>query len=201
MKKIVSIISVSLTLAVSSANAGKNVAPAESPVAPVIVPTGIYVGAGVLASLLTRDCACQTGKISDNTYGGVIKAGYNFNRFLGIEARAYTAPIEKDFLKIDNYVGIFVKPQVSVGEKGTLYGLLGYGRTKISANCPGIGPHTHSIKAPAFGAGFEYNFDSTNVDGKRKGWSVWTDIINVMSDKTEKKFNDNIVAVGVGYHF
>jgi len=83
----------------------------------------------------------------------------------------------------------------------TLYGLAGYGRTKISANCPGIGAHTHSITSPAFGAGLEYNFNDTNINGKRKGWSIWGDIINVMHNKTDKKFNDTILALGAGYHF
>jgi len=202
MKKILSIISLFLFL-ISSANAGKNVQRATVEPIPVPVakaPIGAYIGVGALASFFTRDC-CRGGKIHDNTYGALLRVGYNINRYVGIEGRFYTSPIEKDFMKITSYAGIFLKPQMPLGENITAYGLLGYGHTKISANCPGIGKHKHSISSPAFGGGVEYHFNKTNINGKRKKWSVWVDVINVMHHKTVKKFTDNVTSAGVAYHF
>ncbi|WP_456431818.1 outer membrane beta-barrel protein [Nitratifractor sp.] len=187
-------------LAVGPVQAGKNVSPAPSPVVPV-APLGLYVGAGLVANLFSRDCPCGDGsRIHDNDYGGVFRLGYNWSRYLGFEGRLIYAPWEKDFMDF-LYGGLYLKPQMEVGDHVVFYGLLGYGRNHLSCDCPGHPHHTHDVWAPAAGVGAEYFFDGTRYDGKRQGWSIWADVVNTMYDKGSDNFRNNVVSAGVNYHF
>ena len=201
MKRRVLSAAAALLLAGTGVQAGKNVAPVETPVVPVAAPLGFFFGAGLLGSMFSQDCPCANGsRLHDNTYGGLVQGGYDFNRYIGVMARFLGAPWESDFMKL-THGGIYLRPKYPVTKKLTVYGLLGYGRNKIRHDCPNRPLHYHWINAPALGIGAEYFFNEERIDGKRKGWSLWGDVTNVMYNKAHYDFRDTLISAGVNYHF
>ncbi|ADV45592.1 outer membrane beta-barrel protein [Nitratifractor salsuginis] len=181
--------------------AGKNVAPAVAPVAAVEEPWGLYAGLGLLGSYFGRDCPCGGGvRIYDHTYGVTGLLGYDFNSFLGIQARLSWAPLESDFMKMGNG-GLYLRPRYSLTDRLDVYGLLGYGWSRLSCDCPGHPHHHHNLHGFQWGVGGEYFFDNERIEGKRKGWSIWTDYVNLFHNKTRNNFTDNTWQLGVAYHF
>lgn len=181
--------------------AGKDVAPATAPVAPVAAPAGLYAGVGLTGSFFSKDCPCADGsRIHDNTYGVALRMGYDWSPYLGIEGQAHWAPLESDFMKMRN-LGLYLKPQYDVTDQLNLYGLLGYGWTRFSCDCPDRPHHTHSVNGFQYGAGFEYFLQERQEGEKHEGWSIWGNYLNLMHKKTHYNFSDNVWAIGIGYHF
>jgi OOP family OmpA-OmpF porin len=102
-----------------------------------------YVGAGLVAGR-TKNIDCE-----DITYGLMAKVGYDFNEYVGVEARGLVTNWEYEGSKI-KHVGAFVKPQYPLSEDINLYGLVGYAKTTTS--------HVQNIDETglAYGAGVEY---------------------------------------------
>jgi OOP family OmpA-OmpF porin len=116
--------------------------------AEVIVPlvkehSGWYAGAGLVAGR-TSTVHCE-----DITYGVMAKVGYDFNEYVGVEARGVRTNWEYEGSKI-KHVGAFIKPQYPASEDVNVYGLVGYGKTTTS--------HIQNIDETglAYGAGVEY---------------------------------------------
>jgi len=136
MKKLISTITLGTLLATGSLYAGGVVAPVGVIVAPIpdqIDPNPFYVGVGVVWADVSRDCieeGCPIIGLEDTTWGGIIRAGYDFNQYIGIEARALKATINNEWAEVTHY-GIFLKPFLPVGEQINIYGLLGWGHTKV----------------------------------------------------------------------
>ena len=110
-----------------------------------------YVGAGLVAGR-TQNIDCE-----DITYGVMAKAGYDFNEYVGVEARGLMTNWEYEGSKIQ-HVGAFVKPQYPLSEDMNLYGLVGYGKTTTS--------HVQNVDETglAYGAGAEYALsDDMNI--------------------------------------
>jgi len=124
------------------------VQPVVKVVEPEVIPAVVkntpwYVGAGLVAGR-TSNVHCE-----DITYGVMAKAGYDFNEYVGVEARGVRTNWEYEGSKI-KHAGIFLKPQVPVSEDINLYGLVGYGKTTTS--------HIQNLDETglAYGAGAEY---------------------------------------------
>jgi len=193
--------------------AGKNVEPAVVPVAPVVDINPFYVGLGLLWSGSSRECPCGQGtRLKETTYGGIIRVGYDFNQYIGVEARALKASIDKDFAETTHY-GIYLKPQYHVTDKLNVYGLVGYGKTKIECDNPKIpaGTKMFDESGLSVGIGLEYDLSkdepvvtSRAFDGQgdqEKGWGVWIDYQNLAHNKGKSKVKSNIVSAGVTYDF
>ncbi len=195
---------------------GKGVSPAIEPVAvipviPVIDPLPIYVGVGVLWAGMSRDCACENGKVEETTYGGIIRAGYDFNQYVGIEARGLYSSIQKDIATTEHY-GLYLKPMLPVRENINVYGLIGYGKTKIDCIVSSL---SYDKNAFNWGTGLEYDFSdkasdqeegtyNRDFDGhgeQEKGWGMWIDYQNLLRDSGISNFNSNIVTAGITYDF
>ena len=115
------------------AGGDKMIAPATTPVE-VVDPSSWYLGAGLVRATFS---ACNRGcTYEDITYGVMIRGGYDFNDYFGIEARfIYTFLGEGPFGGAPlMHAGVFLKPQFPLGERINLYGLLGYGYTKNLGN-------------------------------------------------------------------
>ena len=118
------------------------------PIAPKIVEevkedSPWYAGAGLVAGR-TTNVHCE-----DITYGVMAKVGYDFNEYVGVEARGLRTNWEYEGSKI-KHAGVFLKPQYPVSEDINLYGLLGYAKTTTS--------HIQNLDETglAYGAGAEY---------------------------------------------
>jgi OOP family OmpA-OmpF porin len=212
MKRMIAKVALTSLLLSGVIVAGKNVAPVEAPVAPVVDINPFYIGLGLLWSGTSRDCLCDgennVRRLKNTSYGFIGRIGYDFNPYIGIEARAFKASIDSNFADTTHY-GIYMKPQYHVTDKLNIYGLIGYGQTKIDCNIAGTSMYDEA--GASFGFGFEYDMsdDETVVadrtfDGQgdqEKGWGIWVDYQNFLNDEGSAKIKSNIVTAGVTYDF
>lgn len=214
MNKIIISLAVLATLTSTSFAGGKYVAAADAAVIPIPVeainPLPIYVGLGLIAAGVSRDCPCSTDeRLKDTTYGGIIRAGWDINQYVGIEARALKASWEEDFSTTKHY-GLFLKPQYHVASQTNVYGLVGYGKTDLTG-CS-YPDHTLSKSGFSYGAGLEYDFGtdvsegqySRGFDGQgdqEKGWGMWIDYQHLLYHEGVFNTNSNIATVGITYDF
>ena len=118
----------------------------------------LYVALGMTATQYKTGCNCSS---TDKTLGGVIRVGYDFNRYLGMEARAIITPFKADGGEVQHY-GAFVKPIYPVTDTINIYGLGGIAKTKTKGSLL-----TMNVSGLAFGAGLEFDLsDDTKKDIK-----------------------------------
>ena len=211
-KLAISIITV-LALGSSAYAGGKYVEPQDAPVAPIaetISPLPLYVGLGLIASAVSKDCPCtDADRLKDITYGALARVGWDFNQYIGIEARYLKASLEKDFSTTTHY-GIFVKPQYHITNQMNVYGLVGYGQTTVE----GCAINDGELKEAglSYGLGFEYDFGSDESQGQysrmfdgqgdqENGWGIWVDYQNLFHNEGTYNTKTNVFSVGVTYDF
>jgi len=155
-------------MAVSVLSAGgKHVAPVAAPVVPIetIDPNPWYIGGGLAWAKLSVDsCYGNPGcSYEDATWGAMVRGGYEFNEYFGIEARwLRTFWDEGPFGGTPlQHVGIFAKPQVPVSERFNVYGLLGYGYTE---NLGSGGRLNYFDSDDGFSAGIGLEYDLSGRD-------------------------------------
>jgi len=193
---------------------GKNLIEATSPVAVIsttIEPTPFYIGLGLLWAGMSRDCACVGGNVKETTYGAIVRAGYEYNQYIGVEVRGLYSSIEKDIATTQHY-GIYLKPMYPVSENINVYGLLGYGKTKLECVVDTL---SYDKNGFSWGVGLEYDFSDKESDreegiydrtfdgqaDQEKGWGLWVDYQNLLHNSGPSNFNSNIVTVGITYDF
>jgi len=214
MKKTIVITVIAMILSVSSYAGGKTVINADAEVIPIpsvsINPIPLYLGLGLIASAVSKDCPCDDdARQKDMTYGGLVRAGWDINEYFGLEARALKANIEKDFSTTTHY-GLYGKPQYHVNDAINVYGLLGYGRTEIEG-C-GFNNGTLSKNGFSYGAGFEYDLSADTSLGQysrafngqgdqEKGWGLFADYQNLLANEGIFKTDTNIFTIGITYDF
>jgi len=219
MKKILHSLTVSAVLATGNLYAGGDIAPVVAPVAGDS-PNPFYVGVGLMWAGISRDCfqaGCtpEVVRLKDSTWGGIIRAGWEYNQYVGIEARALTTAFDEDWADRTTHYGIFLKPQYPVSENINIYGLLGYGHTEVDTKCVAIND-TYKYDGFSWGVGLEYDLSDTASDreegvaydrpfdghmDQEKGWGLWVDYQNLMNNEGPANFKTNIVTFGVTYDF
>ncbi len=196
---------------------GKGVVQAESPVTPIetVDPSSWYLGAGLVWAKLSGCDINPTCEYEDVTYGAMLRGGYEYNQYLGIEARYI-----RTFLDEGPYggtplahAGIFLKPQYPVSERVNLYGLLGYGYTENLGNGARL---DYFDSGSGFSAGLGMEYDLSDREGDReenalydrkfdgygdqgKGWSLFLDYqrLLIKSDVPDL----DAVSLGLRYDF
>jgi len=165
VNKIIAATLLGLALLTTSMYAGgKHVAPVEAEVIPV--PEDIspwYIGVGVVAA---KFHACGDGcDYEDLTYGAMLRGGYEFNQYFGLEARVIRTFLDKGpFGGVPlQHIGLYVKPQYPISEQINLYGLLGYGYTENLGNGARLGyfDNDHGLSV---GIGLEYDLSDRDGD-------------------------------------
>jgi len=126
-----------------------------------IRPNGFYAGIGIAAAQYKTNCstACLGGG-TDKTAGVMARIGYDFNKYIGIEARGIRTNWKSDGGKV-KHGGIFLKPMLPVGDVTNIYGLVGLAKTKTEG-----GLQTTNAKTLALGAGVEVDL---SVDQAKEG--------------------------------
>ena len=221
MKKIMNTIALSALLASGSLYAGgKLIAPAEVPVAviPMDDPNPLYIGVGALWAGLKSDCYCPPDvvvEIEDKTWGGIVRFGYDYNQYIGLEGRYLDAPADSDWSETQHY-GIYLKPMIPAGDRVNIYGLLGYGKTKIETDCGAGIPEKYDYDGFSYGIGLEYDFSDPDGDkeenmyydrefdghgDQNRHWGVWVDYQNLLRDEGPTNFNAYVVTFGITYDF
>lgn len=194
------------------ATAGKDVIEVEVPVEPVAYMDALpwYVGAGLVWSGAERDCSCQSDTVKDTAYGYALRAGYDFNEFIGIEARYLKANMKSDVQDLQHY-GIYAKPQYHITDSINVYALLGYGKTELDCSNTTTAL-TLEKKGFNWGLGLEFDVTSDKADGvyargfdgmgdQETSWGVYVDYQNLLRDEGNSNTNTNIVTAGVTYDF
>jgi OOP family OmpA-OmpF porin len=159
----------------------------------------------------SRDCPCDqetNTRLKETTYGVIGRIGYDFNQYIGVEARAFNASIEKDFAETTHY-GIYLKPQYHVSDKLNIYGLVGYGQTEIECDVVGTTMYDEAGLSVGFGLEYDMSDDEAVVadrafDGQgdqEKGWGIWVDYQNLLHNEGTNDIKANIVTAGVTYDF
>lgn len=198
------------------AGGGKMVAPVEAPVIPIPVVkdiSGFYLGGGATAA---RFDACTDGcDYQDVTYGGLLRAGYDFNQYLGLEVRGLMTEFEEGpFGGVPlEHVGIFAKPQYPISEDFNIYTLLGYGYTKNRGSGARLNyfDEDHGFTA---GAGLEYDLSDKKSDfeldtrydrvfdgqaDQENGWGLFVDYQRLLIKSDIP--NMDVISVGITYDF
>jgi len=151
-------------------------------VPPIVTPSAKpwYAGVGLTAGRVS-DTHCE-----DITYGAMAKVGYDFNDYIGVEARGVKTNWEYEGAKIE-HVGIFLKPMIPVGEKTNIYGLVGYGKTTTN--------HKKKVdeKGLALGAGLAYDI------ADKSGLGVFVDYERLLQKSNVPDLD--AVSFGLSYSF
>ena len=205
------------TLSTTLYAGGKGVAPAVVPVVPIetIDPSPWYLGAGIVWAKLSG-CDLQPNcTYEDVTYGAMVRGGYDYNQYVGVEARYINT-----FLDEGPYggtplahIGLYLKPQYPVSESINVYALLGYGYTENLGNGARL-DYFDSDSGFSAGLGLEYdlsdregdreenaNYDRT-FDGyadQGRGWSFFLDYqrLLIKSDVPDM----DAISLGLRYDF
>jgi hypothetical protein len=152
----------------------------EIPLPPVVVKTatieepkknlkeiyanGFYVGLGISATNYQTNCTSRCinfGK--DKTFGIVARAGYDFNKYIGLEVRAIGTSIDDDGGTV-KHAGVFIKPMLPIGDKTNIYGLVGLAKTTTQGNLQRTNAETL-----AMGAGVEVDLSKDSPKDGRYG--------------------------------
>ncbi|OQX74867.1 MAG: hypothetical protein B6D59_00970 [Campylobacteraceae bacterium 4484_4] len=167
------------------------VIPAPVVAAPVVCktvaapkPKKWYVGADLMGARFETDSGT-----CDGLAVLVGKIGYNFNRYFGVEGRIGYGLNDADHdaggdVEVKENYGLYLKPMLPVGEKGNLFGLLGYAKAKVestSGNNPNGLSGTTDESSPSFGIGYEHML------GER--WSIVVDAVRILHS-VESDFTD-----------
>ena len=187
----------------------KVVAPTPKPI-PVVLQNAdvspFYVGLGIAAAQYKPNCKCSgTNSKTDKTLGGVARIGYDFNKYLGMEARAIVTPLKADGGKVQHY-GAFVKPMYPVTDEVNVYALGGIAKTKTTGSL-----RKTDVSGLAFGAGLEYDISkdkkkeakyNREFDGQadqEKGFGVFADYERLYYKSGSPDLD--AVSVGITYDF
>lgn len=151
----------------------------ETPPAPVVVETavveepkekkdiyanGFYVGLGISATRYKTNCKSGCIKSgTDKTIGIVARAGYDYNPYIGLEARAIRTSMKNDGGTV-KHAGIFIKPMLPVGDKANIYGLVGLAKTTTQGKL-----QRTSAETLAMGAGVEVDLSKDSPKDGRYG--------------------------------
>jgi len=196
------------------------VAPAPTPVptpvvvAPVVVPpvpvkninpSGFYAGLGIAAAQYTPNCNCPGKVDKDRTTGVMARVGYDFNKYIGIEARGIRTNWNSNGGKVQ-HAGVFLKPMIPVGDATNVYGLAGLAKTKTEGSL-----QTTNASGLALGLGVEVDLSKDTpkegrygraFDGKgnqEKGLGVFLDYERMLIKSGAPKLD--ALSTGVTYDF
>lgn len=187
------------------------------PVVPLIPietidPSPFYLGAGLVGARLL---SCEDCRYEDVTYGAMIRGGYDYSEYLGIEARyIHTFLDEGPFGGTPlMHAGLFLKPQYPVNERVNVYGLLGYGYTENLGNG---GRLNYFDRGWGFSAGAGIEYDLSNRDGdliengnydrefdgyadQGEGWSLFLDFQRLLIESNVPSLD--VMSLGLRYDF
>jgi len=178
---------------------GKRIAPATAPVAEVSTPSPFYLGVGAVGAFLERDpCPCSPDgpRLEDSRYGWIVRGGWDLLPYLGVELRALQT-LEDDVFSKTRHYGIYLRPNYDLGKRLNLYGLLGYGHTRIDYT-NGVYSSVTTHDGVAYGAGLELDLDGK---GDHYGWGLFADYSRLLSGDGPKHTDADILSAGVMYRF
>ena len=167
--------------------------PVTEPVSAQAERVPVYVGVGLVRANYFTDA--QKCEYEDVTYGAMLRAGYDFNEYIGVEARLMATFWEDDPQGGEKlqHIGIYAKPMLPVDEDANIYALLGYGWTNSSAD--GNRPEVDDSGFAA-GVGLEYALANGQDDPE---WGLFVDYQRLLIDSDMPDMD--VISAGVTYDF
>lgn len=199
------------------------VAPIPVPVAAPkrISPSGFYAGLGITGSRYASNCnstldvsgssslRVKSSKIQGSGVEGNVallaRVGYDFNRYIGLEARGIKTVGSTSNADI-SHVGLFVKPMAPVSDSVNLYGLVGFAKTKVRGSYRNVDAETLAL-----GGGVEYDLSrdtpkegrySRSFDGQgdqEKGMGLFVDYERLIAKRDSPDLDT--LSAGITYDF
>jgi len=179
---------------------------------PVPVPVknihanGFYAGLGIAGAQYKSNCKSGCSKSGkDKTVGVMARVGYDFNQYVGLEARGIRTNWKAGGGKV-KHAGIFVKPMLPVNDAVNVYGLVGVAKTKTEGHLQKTDAETLAL-----GAGVEVDLSADRAkdgrynrafDGKgdqEKGLGVFLDYERMVVKSGAPDLD--AVSAGVTYDF
>ena len=170
-----------------------------------ITPSGFYAGLGITGSRYDSNCNCAGKSGTENAVGIVGRVGYDFNPYIGIEARGIKSIANDDGASI-THTGLFLKPMLPIGDVTNLYALLGAAKTKTEGTLQKV-----DVEGLALGAGVEVDLSkdipkegrySREFDGKgdqEKGIGLFIDYERLVVKNNAPDLDT--LSAGVTYDF
>ena len=127
-----------------------------------IYANGFYAGLGISGIRYKTSCnsRCRNSG-EDKSIGITGRVGYDFNQYIGLEARGISTVAKDNGGKVKHF-GVFVKPMLPVGDKTNIYGLVGFAKTTTEGNLQGTDAETLAL-----GAGVEVDLSKDSPkDGR-----------------------------------
>ena len=207
-------------LSISALMAGGDILVLPDPIEPAIddimepietiQPNPYYLGLGLHRGDY-RGCVHIGCKYEDVTFGIMGRAGYEWNQYIGAEARMLATFWGADPLGGQKLLhgGLFVKPMYPLGEDFNFYGLLGYGWTKSRTGGNG-NLKTIDEGGLSAGLGLEYDLSSKKEDrevsvdynrtfdgqaNQENGWGVFMDYQRLLI----KSNTPNVDSISIGF--
>lgn len=196
---------------------GKGVIHPESSVAPIetVDSSPWYLGAGIVWAKLSGCDINPTCEYEDVTYGAMLRGGYDYNQYVGLEARYIRTFLDEGPFGGTplEHIGVYLKPQYPVSERVNAYALLGYGYTKNLGNGARLN-YFDSDSGFAAGLGVEYDLSDRKGDKEEnalydrefdgyadqgRGWSLFLDYqrLLIKSDVPDL----DAISLGLRYDF
>jgi len=159
-----------------------------------------YAGAGfsLIATAPNIDYFNNKKIFQDKTASALLIAGYLYNPYLSIELR-FSKTLGKEFFLKHTVYGIYIKPQYEIYNNLKIYGLLGYGKLKITQyNNSGVNFSDTNLH---FGAGLSYKITNhIELFADYVNYSRDKKVVNYFLGKT-KKVDTSSINLGFNYHF
>ncbi len=147
-----------------------------------IYANGFYAGLGIVATRYKTSCSTRCSKSGiDKTIGVLGRVGYDFNKYIGLEARGIRTSLKDDGGTV-KHAGVFIKPMFPVGDKSNIYGLIGLAKTTTQGKLQRTDAETLAL-----GAGVEvdlskdspkdgrYNREFDGQGDQEKGVGIFVD--------------------------
>ena len=204
MKKNILLSVAAIAATMTLAQAGGDIVPVYEPVvAPEAIQydsVPVYLGLGLNRGIYNNDCG-NNCTYEDVTYGLTLRAGYDFNEYVGIEARYIGTYWDADDLGGQEltHFGLYVKPMMPINEQLNIYGLVGYG---ITTTTTGGNGNLGEVDENGFaaGLGLEYDIDTQDAEGAlESGFGLFVDYqrLLIKSDVPDM----DVVSAGVTFDF
>jgi OOP family OmpA-OmpF porin len=206
-----------LILSISILRAGGGVSPATAVVEPIPAAelTPVYLGIGLIYGKY-NGCPFAGCGYQDVTYGAMVRAGYEWNQYFGVEARLLGTFLGADPLGGEKlqHIGLFAKPMYPLSEDSNVYGLLGYGWTKTRTQMKGSFLPTLNKSGVSAGLGLEYDLSNKEDDrdknvyydrefdgqaDQEKGWGLFVDYQRLLLTSATPSLD--VLSAGLTYDF
>jgi len=170
-----------------------------------INPSGFYMGLGITGSKYNSNCNCPNKSSTDKSIALLGRVGYDFNPYIGIEARGMKSIAYDDGASI-SHAGLFLKPMLPIGNITNIYALLGASKTKTTGTLTQV-----NAEGLAMGGGVEVDLSkdtpkdgkySRDFDGKgnqEKGIGLFLDYERLIVKKNAPDLDT--LSLGVTYDF